>query len=135
MSSVPAIQNHAHPSPLPEYRERGQEVVRPRTAASLPGAGSVRFTRVGVNTAVTGAQAQSPLKLLCPRGAGPSSWVFTSNHGGGLVSGDDIRLRVHAGEDTISLLSTQASTKIYRAGTGSGARQSMDVRIEAEALS
>ncbi len=128
------VQNHPHPSPLPEYRERGQEVIRPTSSVSRPGAGSVEFTRVGANTAVTRAQSQSPLKLLCPRGASPSAWVFLSNYGGGLLSGDDIRLRVHAGENTTSLISTQASTKIYRSTSEGGARQSMDVRIDAGTL-
>jgi len=131
---VLVIPNHPHPSPLPEYRERGQEVRRPARAPSPPGTGSIEFTRVGLHTAVTSARAQSPLKLLCPRGAGRSAWVFTSNFGGGLVAGDDIRLRVHAGEGTTSLLSTQASTKIYRTRSAIGARQSLSVGIHANAL-
>jgi urease accessory protein len=118
-----------HPNRLRAYREREQEMAR-----SLAGVGSLDFTRVGANTAVTSARAQSPLKLLCPRGPGPSAWVFTSNHGGGLVCGDDIRLRVHAGDKTTSFLSTQASTKIYRSRSGIGARQSISARIGAGAL-
>jgi len=89
---------------------------------------------VGSQTVVTRARAQSPLKLLCPRAAGPSAWAFTSNYGGGLVAGDDVRLHVHAGEETTSLLSTQASTKVYRSRSGLGARQSITAQIDAGAL-
>jgi urease accessory protein len=129
-----AIPNHPHPRPLPEYRERGLERGRSTLVASRPGGGSIEFTRVGPHTAITAARAQSPLKLLCPRRPGRSSWVFTSNYGGGLLSGDDIRLRVHAGEATTSLLSTQASTKIYRSRSNVGSRQSLSARIDAGAL-
>jgi len=65
-------------------------------------------------TAITGLRASAPLKLLAPRSRGRAAWVFTSTYGGGLVAGDDTRLEVRAGEGTACLLSTQASTKIYR---------------------
>jgi urease accessory protein len=139
---VLVIQNHPHPSPFPEYvstalstgREKGPEAYRAIPSTCRPGSGSIEFTRVGTNTAVTTARAQSPLKLLCPRSAGRSAWVFTSNYGGGLLAGDDVRLGIHGGEGTTSLLSTQASTKIYRSRSGAGARQSISARIEAGAL-
>jgi urease accessory protein len=128
------IQKHPRPGFLPEYTEREQVAPRPRATASTPGTGSLQFTRVGGHTAVTRARAQSPLKLLCPRGAGPSAWAFVSNYGGGLVAGDDVRLRLHAGEETTSLLSTQSSTKVYRTRSEIGARQSISARIDAGAL-
>jgi urease accessory protein len=103
-------------------------------AAPAAGSGSIEFTLVGGQTAVTQARAQSPLKLLCPGGPGPSAWVFASNYGGGLVAGDRLRMQVHAGEQTTSFLSTQASTKIYRSQSGIGASQSLVARIDAGAL-
>jgi urease accessory protein len=54
--------------------------------------------------------------LLTPRNHGQAAWVFTSTFGGGLVGGDRIRLHVEVGPDAALLLSTQASTKIYRSG-------------------
>lgn len=108
--------------------------LRPEVERSIPGAGFIEFTRVGSRTAVTRARAASPLKLLTPRMAGGSAWVFTSNYGGGLLCGDDIRLSACAGEETTCLLSTQASTKIYRSKIGGGSRQSLRARIDAGAL-
>lgn len=133
-SNVLEVLNHPHPNPFPEYGEREQDS-RPQVGTRLlPGTGALQFTRVGPHTAVTRARAQSPLKLLCPRGSGPSAWAFTSNYGGGLVAGDDIRLEVRAGEQTTCFLSTQASTKIYRTRSTVGARQSINARIGASAL-
>jgi urease accessory protein len=106
----------------------------PAPGASTPGSGFIEFTRVGPRTAITRARATSPLKLLTPRMAGGSAWVFTSNYGGGLLCGDDIRLKVHAGEETTCLLSTQSSTKIYRSRIGDASSQFLYARIDAGAL-
>lgn len=67
---------------------------------------------------MTGAQANSPLKLLIPRTRGASAWVFASTFGGGLVDGDRLRINADLAALTTTLLSTQASTKIYRGAAG-----------------
>jgi len=98
------------------------------------GRGILELSRVAGHTAVTRAQANSPLRLLNPRGANGSAWVFTSTFGGGLVAGDDVDLDILARAGTTTLLSTQASTKVYRACDGRTARQAMRATIEPGAV-
>ena len=96
--------------------------------------GLLEFSRIGSTTAVTRCRAGSPLKLLTPRTHGRAAWAFLGTYGGGLVAGDDIRLHVRAGEGTACLLSTQASTKIYRSSDGVPCRQELTASVADGAL-
>jgi urease accessory protein len=91
---------------------------------SAAGTGFVRFVRSGARTVVSRAYATSPLRLLTPRNHGAGAWVYVASHGGGLVDGDALRLDVGVGSGALALLSTQASTKVYRSPAGT----SMDLR-------
>lgn len=119
-----------------EYRGEGAcELaggVRP-VPDSRAGAGRVELSRVAGRTVVTQLQAHSPLRLLAPH-AGPSAWVFAGTYGGGLLAGDWIDLRVRVNCGATALLSTQASTKVYRSGNGQTARQTLRARVEQDAL-
>lgn len=97
------------------------------------GAGELHVTRSGGASVVTRACAASPLKLLTPANHGDAAWIFTSTYGGGLVEGDAIALDVHVGDGASALISTQASTKIYRS-TRIGARSTLTARVDAGAL-
>ncbi len=88
----------------------------PLVAAS--GAGELRVTRAGATSVVSCARATSPLKLLTPRNHGHAAWVFTSTYGGGLVDGDAMTLDVTIDEGASALVSSQASTKVYRSPSG-----------------
>jgi urease accessory protein len=100
---------------------------------SSDGEGYVEITQVAGKSAVTRSRATSPLKLLSPRSPGGAAWIFASTYGGGLVSGDSIRLNLQAGPNTRCVLSTQASTKVYRA-LEAGCRQELNANIAAGAL-
>jgi urease accessory protein len=115
----------------PVFVHQGSRVASPPVFVRGAGAGSLELTRVGSATAVTRARANSPLKLLAPRPRGSSAWVFASTYGGGLVAGDSIKLDATFGNGTIGLLSTQASTKIYRSENGASCRQTLNVRAAA----
>lgn len=78
---------------------------------------------------VTRAEARSPLALRTPGNHGHAAWVFTSSHGGGLVSGDHTLLDVAVARDAALVLATQASTKAYRARAQAGARDEI-ARLE-----
>jgi urease accessory protein len=54
------------------------------------------------------------LRLLLPRAAGDAAWVVTSSFGGGLVDGDDVALEVEVHAGATAVVTTQASTKVYR---------------------
>jgi urease accessory protein len=86
------------------------------TNASLRDAGSglLNFSRCGSQTVLTRSFAKSPLKLFATQARPCACWVYSSTLGGGLVGGDEVRLRVDVEADARALLATQASTKVYR---------------------
>jgi urease accessory protein len=90
------------------------------------------FTRSGAATVLTRAFAASPAKLFATNVHGATCWVYAATLGGGLVGGDEIRLRANVGAGARGLLTTQASTKVYRSLRP--ARQSFDASLGAGAL-
>jgi urease accessory protein len=71
---------------------------------------------------VTRAYAESPLKWLTPANRGTAAWLFAASYGGGLVGGDHLSIEVDVDPGAAALLSTQASTKVYRSPAGASAR-------------
>jgi urease accessory protein len=90
----------------------------PRPEGLEPGAGFVRVAHVGGRSVVVRRAAASPLRLLVPRAHGGAAWIFTSTFGGGLVDDDDIALEAIVDAGARALVSTQASTKVYRSVRG-----------------
>jgi urease accessory protein len=82
--------------------------------ASRPGSGRLVFRGARGQTRATVVRAESPLKLLLPKNHGDGAWAFVASFGGGLVSGDAIRLDIDVGERATAMLGTQSSTKVYR---------------------
>ena len=81
---------------------------------------------------LTRAFATSPAKLIATKGRGATCWVYAATLGGGLVGGDEIRVRADVTTGARALLTTQASTKVYRSLRRS--RQSLHANVEAGAL-
>lgn len=96
------------------------------------GSGAVEVTRQGERSVVTRAAAASPLRLLTPRNHGHAAWIYASTFGGGLVGGDAIALDVVVGEGASAMLSTQASTKVYR--SSGGATSELDAVVGSHGL-
>jgi urease accessory protein len=80
-------------------------------------------------SAVHRARPAGPLRLLCPRRPGGAAWVVAGNLGGGLVDGDDLALEVTVERAATCVVTTQASTKVYRGRT----RQRTAVRVDEDA--
>jgi urease accessory protein len=99
-----------------------------------PHAGSAHltFTRSGSATVLTRALAASPAKLFATNGRGATCWVYAATLGGGLVGGDEICLHAEVTAGARALLTTQASTKVYRSLRP--ARQSLRATVDAGAL-
>jgi urease accessory protein len=83
-------------------------------------------------TVLTRARSTSPLKLLNPRNAGASAWVYAATYGGGLVGGDSVSMRVEVRAGASALVATQASTKVYRSDRG--ATQRLHARVDDDSL-
>jgi urease accessory protein len=112
---------------------RHDNVTRIDTIAD-PHVGVLEVTLVNGQSAVTRSLSHSPLKLVVPQSRGASVWAFTSTFGGGLVSGDAIDLEIRAGHGTTTLLSTQASTKVFRSIGGLSTRQTLHATVESNAV-
>jgi urease accessory protein len=80
--------------------------------------GSLTAARQERGSALETARASSPLKFLYPRSAqstaGHPAWVCVTTLGGGLVSGDAIDLSIEVKPEATLLLTTQASTKVFK---------------------
>lgn len=72
------------------------------------------------------ARGAGPLRLLTPRAAGTAAWIVTSSLGGGLVDGDEVALEVTVAAGATCVVTTQASTKVYKGRT----RQHTSVTVE-----
>lgn len=80
-------------------------------------------------SSVVSCRNVQPLKILNPRNLSESSQVYLSSYGGGMVAGDDIRLKIECDRDSKLFLGTQADTKIYKSVNGQTARQYIHGRI------
>jgi urease accessory protein len=90
----------------------------------LPGeggacAGRLSVLRVADRSVVSHLSATSPLRLVASRLRGgraslPAAYLSVVTLGGGLVDGDAIHLEVKVGADAALVLTTQASTKVFR---------------------
>jgi urease accessory protein len=78
------------------------------------GSGCLHFQKIRETTVLTRAIASSPLRLVHPKNSGTAAWVYAATFGGGLLGGDTIDVDVSVGPGASALLSTQASTKVYR---------------------
>jgi urease accessory protein len=90
------------------------------------------FELSGRRTVLRRALAVAPLRLLTPRNHGSAAWAYTTTLGGGLVGGDEIRLRATVGRGARALLSSQGATRLYRSARASVT--SLDADLEEGAL-
>jgi urease accessory protein len=102
------------------------------TTPRAGGTAHLTFTRSGAQTVLTRAFAASPAKLIESKRRGATCWVYAATLGGGLVGGDDIQLCAEVGVRARALLTTQASTKVYRSLRP--CRQSLDATVDADAM-
>lgn len=91
--------------------------------------GCLEVKSVAGRSVVTTLTSEQPLKLLAPD-ASSAAWVYQSSYGGGFVGGDDVALEVRVAPEATLFLSSQASSKVYRAAK---ARFGLDVSVEAGA--
>ncbi|MDP9173189.1 MAG: urease accessory protein UreD [Planctomycetota bacterium] len=105
-----------------------------KSLETVAGKGVLAFRKVRGRTALIRARATSPLTLLNPRSYGRCAWAVCGTHGGGLVGGDNIQLDVVVESNASAMIGTQASTKVYRCDGGLRCRQSLDARVEENAL-
>ncbi len=94
------------------YQERSIRIARLTTVA--PGTADLRLSRVGSETILERSFATSPVKLFSTGARGAACWIYAATLGGGFVGGDEVCMSLDVGNGATALLTTQASTKVYR---------------------
>jgi urease accessory protein len=84
-----------------------------RTVA-VAGTAHLRFACTRSKTVLERSFATSPVKLFATRNCGSTCWVCSATLGGGLVGGDAVHMTVEVKSGARALITTQASTKVYR---------------------
>ena len=97
-------------------------LARPAPPAA-PEWSTLKVAQVRGRSRLVACKNLQPLKLLQPASPGSFCHVVLSSYGGGLVAGDIIRLRVAVQAGAQLVLSTQASTRIFRSIDGAVAEQ------------
>ncbi|XP_010683927.2 urease accessory protein D isoform X1 [Beta vulgaris subsp. vulgaris] len=100
--------------------------------------GSIVVTKVGDKSSVTRCFSKYPLKFIVPNKAGQRDidcvWIYSLTYGGGIVSGDSVRCNFTIEDGCTAVLTTQASTKVYKSVGSKGSEQIMEARVGSEAL-
>lgn len=73
------------------------------------------MSNVRGQSVVTGLGGGHPLRLLTPKNHGHAAWVYQSSLGGGFVGQDDVSMDVRVEQNAALFLTSQASSKVYRA--------------------
>ena len=106
----------------------------PASPNDLATDGLLEVTWSAGQSAVTRARAGSPLKLLVPRSKSAVARVSIATYGGGMLAGDETRLRVRLRSDAKAIISTQSSTKVFKSVDGRTTRQSLTAVLEPGAI-
>ncbi|XP_024975638.1 urease accessory protein D [Cynara cardunculus var. scolymus] len=100
--------------------------------------GKLVVARVDGKSTVTRCFSQYPLKFIVPTKAGRSEadavWIYALTYGGGIVSGDCISFDLTIDDGCTAVLTTQASTKVYKSVALKCSKQTMEARIGNDAL-
>ncbi|KAL8200176.1 hypothetical protein R6Q57_011515 [Mikania cordata] len=100
--------------------------------------GSLVVGRVGGKSTVTRCFSKYPLKFIVPTKAGRSEidavWIYSLTYGGGIVSGDCIAFDLTVEDGCTAVLTTQASTKVYKSVGLKCSEQMMEARVGNGAL-
>ncbi|CAH1453949.1 unnamed protein product [Lactuca virosa] len=94
--------------------------------------GKLVVGRVGDKSTVTRCFSKYPLKFIIPTKAGRSEtdavWIYTLTYGGGIVSGDCISVDLTVEDGCTAVLTTQASTKVYKSVALKCSEQMMEIQ-------
>ncbi|KAL1200444.1 Urease accessory protein D [Cardamine amara subsp. amara] len=100
--------------------------------------GKVVVEKIGGRSTATRCFSKYPLKFLLPTKAAPAGtdvvWIYTITYGGGIVSGDSISCEFTIGDGCTAVLTTQSSTKVYKAIGSQCSEQISEARIGSESL-
>lgn len=79
---------------------------------------------------MTRARASSPMKLLVPRSRAEVARVSVGTYGGGMLAGDETKLRAYLRSGAKAIVSTQSATKVFKSVDGRTTRQSLVAQLD-----
>lgn len=98
----------------------------------------IAVEKVGSKSTVTRCFSKYPLKFIVPLKAAPSNidavWIYSLTYGGGIVSGDLISCEFDIGDSCTLVLTTQASTKVYKSIDSRCSEQVLEAQVGSGAL-
>ncbi|CAN1828539.1 Urease accessory protein D [Linum perenne] len=101
--------------------------------------GKLRVEKVGEKSTATRCFSKYPLKFILPNKVGASGvdavWIYTLTYGGGIVSGDRISCEFDICNGCTAVLTTQASTKVYKSLGSRCSEQFLEVLLEQGSIS
>lgn len=89
----------------------------------------IEFKKIADKTVLTEQYSVKPLKIVNPKSSNKCCFCMLTNYGGGFVQGDAITLDVACGENTNSIISAQANTRIYES-TGISCQQEINTVLK-----
>ncbi|GAB2248052.1 hypothetical protein Droror1_Dr00007934 [Drosera rotundifolia] len=100
--------------------------------------GAVVVEKVAGKSTVTRCFSKYPLKFIIPNKVGglktDAVWIYSLTYGGGIVSGDSISCSFSVGDGCVAVLTTQASTKVYKTLANKCSYQSLEAKVGRDAL-
>ncbi|KAK9673770.1 hypothetical protein RND81_12G188300 [Saponaria officinalis] len=100
--------------------------------------GSIIVSKFRGKSTVTRCFSKYPLKLIVPNKACARAvdcaWIYSLTYGGGIVSGDSILCNFIVEDGCTAVLTTQASTKVFKSIGSKWSEQILEVRVGHEAL-
>ena len=100
-----------------EVEEGSVAQVIPYRAQATNAEGLLEVSRAPGGSAVTRARASSPMKLLVPRTRSEVARVSVGTYGGGMLAGDETRLRAHLRSVQPYKRAQHRSSEAHRKGT------------------
>nr|VDD06348.1 unnamed protein product [Brassica oleracea] len=114
--------------------EPGVEIGKRREMAT----GKVVVEKIRGRSTATSCFSKYPLKFILPTKVAPVGtdvvWIYSITYGGGIVSGDSISCEFTIGDGCTAVLTTQSSTKVYKAIGSKCSEQTLEARIGSESL-
>ncbi|XP_057535000.1 urease accessory protein D [Amaranthus tricolor] len=100
--------------------------------------GSIVVKKVAGKSTVIRCFSKYPLRFIVPNKVGNRNadcvWIYSVSYGGGIVSGDSIRCNFTIEDGCTAVLTTQASTKVYKSVGSKGSEQLLEASVGHEAL-
>ncbi|XP_058221162.1 urease accessory protein D-like [Rhododendron vialii] len=95
--------------------------------------GKVVVERIGGKSTITRYYSKYPLKFIIPTKVGSSQtdvvWIYSLTYGGGIVSIYSISSDLTIGDGGTTVLTTQASTNVYKSLQSKFCEQVLEVSI------